>query len=114
MDSRELGRAGEDLLDAQGGELRRGDVDDIRVLDRPFPPRHEVLHEVHGHGLVRGQVLVAVHGQQLQKCGEILGRVPYIVNLLLALVLGRQALGGHPRVAVSLLLFIHGNSLPRF
>ena len=40
------------LLNTQGRKLWRSDVDDIRVLDRPFLPRYDVLHEVHGHGLV--------------------------------------------------------------
>ena len=107
MDSRELGRAGEDLLYAQGGELWRGDVDDIRVLDRPFLPRHDFLHEVHGHCLVGRQVLMAVHGQQLNELSERLEKVRYIVNLLLAFVFGGQGLGSHLRVAVTLLLFSH-------
>ena len=107
MNSLEPSRVGEDLLDAQGGKLGRGDMHNIRVLDRPFLPRHDVLHEVHGHCLVGRQVLMAVHGQQLNELSERLEKVRYIVNLLLAFVFGGQGLGSHLRVAVTLLLFSH-------
>ena len=82
-------------------------MDDIRVLDRPFPPRHEVLHEVHGHSLVRGQVLVAVHGQKAKQTPNQINAFDLLVDLLLALVLGREALCGHLWVAPSRVSMYH-------
>ena len=61
-----LSRLAEYLIDAQGGKLWRSDVDNIRVLYSLFLASHDVLHEVHSHGLVGRHVLVAVHGQQLK------------------------------------------------
>ena len=104
-----LRRLAEDLLDAQGRKLWRGDVDNIRVLDRPFLSCYEVLHEVHGHRLVGRQVLVAVHGQQLHELSEIGQKLTYIVNFSLPSVFASQQLGSHLWVAVSVPRFYHGD-----
>ena len=83
-----LSRLAEYLIDAQGRKLWRSDVDNIRVLYSLFLASHDVLHEVHCHGLVGRHVLVAVHGQQLQELSEILEELPYIIDLFLRSVMG--------------------------
>ena len=97
------------LLNAQGRKLWRSDVDDIRVFDRPFLPRYDVLHEVHGHALVRWQILVTVHSQQLQEISVICQKLTYIVNFTLPSVFAAQKLGSHLWVAVSVACFYHGD-----
>ena len=85
-----LSRLAEYLIDAQGRKLWRSDVDNIRVLYSLFLASHDVLHEVHSHGLVGRHVLVAVHSQQLKELSEIMEELPYIIDLFLRSVMGGQ------------------------
>ena len=94
----ELSRLGKDLLDAQGCVLGGCDVGDIRVVERPLPPGHDVLHEVNSNTLVGWHVLVAVNSQKAtQTLDQSLAAI-LLVDLLFALVLGSKALRCHLRV----------------
>ena len=96
-----------DVLDAQGTILRGCDVDDIRVLERLFLTSHDILHEIYGNTLVGRQVLVAVHGQKAKQTHNQLHAQNLLVDLLLALVLGGEALYVHLWVALRRVRLYH-------
>ena len=75
-------------------------MDDFRVLERPFPAGHYVLHEVNGDTLVGRQVLVAVNSQEATQTLDQSLAANLLVDLLLALVLGSKALRCHLRVGL--------------
>ena len=75
-------------------------MDDFRVLERPFPTGHYVLHKVNSDTLVGRQVLVAVNSQKATQTLDQSLAVNLLVDLLLALVLGSKALRCHLRVGL--------------
>ena len=82
-------------------------MDDIRVPERLFLTGHDILHEVYGDTLVRWQVLVAVHGQKTKQTYNKFLALNLLIDLLLALVLGREALCCHLSVALWRVSFYH-------
>ena len=80
---------------------------DICVCERLFPAGNDILHKVYGHTLVGWQVLVAVHGQKAKQTPNQINALDLLVDLLLALVLGREALCGHLWVTPSRISMCH-------
>ena len=100
-------RTGEDLLYGQGFVLGGCDVGDFRVLERPFPAGHYILHEVNSYTRVGRQVLVAVNSQKATQTLNQSIAANLLVDLLLALVLGSKALRCHLRVGLWPLSLCH-------
>jgi hypothetical protein len=82
-------------------------VGDFRVLERPFPAGHYILHEVNSYTRVGWQVLVAVNSQKATQTLDQSLAANLLVDLLLALVLGSKALRCHLRVGLWPLSLCH-------
>ena len=80
---------------------------DICVCERLFPAGNDIFHKVYGHTLVGWQVLVAVHGQKAKQTPNQINALDLLVDLLLALVLGGEALYIHLRVALRRVRLYH-------
>ena len=96
-----------DVLDTQGRILGGVDVFNIGGFHGVLLFGHDRFHKIYVHGLVWWKIKSAIDGQQATRLGSRCHVMDLLIDLLLASILGSQALSCDLAKIVQLVLLLH-------